>query len=194
LSLGFGNHARALQQWRYPASGRGSLDDARQTDTEVHSTPEAATDVDAAPSTAGQDPGWSQTAIIAAVLLFAVALGLMLFIIRTRTDETGLSAARMTLVLNYPITSEPTAMMEGQPEAAPAGARISCRTTAQPHLLLGESVANADGSFAVTLDASPWPLESLGSNLYQQLNGSIECRSGNSSWVRPLRPPRVSVA
>lgn len=132
--------------------------------------------------------------MIVAVVLFAVVLGMTLFLIRSRDDGPQLAGAGMTLVLSYPLTSDPVAHIEGQPDAAPAGARLTCRTTTTPPRLLGDGVANTDGSFVVILDSTPWPLESFGGDLYNQLNGSIECRAGNGDWVRPLRPPRVSVA
>jgi hypothetical protein len=164
-------------------------EDARQ--------PAAATDDSPSP---GREPvvaglSRNELAMLAAVLLFAVVLGTTLFLVRNRDEEAQLAGARMTLVLAYPITADPVASMQGQPGAAPANARISCRTVALPQRILGQGIANADGSFEILLDPAPWPLESLGNDLYNQLNSSIECRAGGSGpWVRPLRPPRVSVA
>lgn len=132
--------------------------------------------------------------MIFAVAVFAVLIGVTLALIRNRDDGGRLAGARMTLELSYPLTAQPVAVMDGQAGTAPPGATVTCRTVAQPHLRLGEGVAADDGSFRVDLNPSPWPLESLGSDLYNQLNSSIECRAGTGDWVRPLRPPRVSVA
>jgi hypothetical protein len=132
--------------------------------------------------------------MILAVAAFAILIGVTLAIIRNREGGGQLAGALMTLELRYPLTSEPVAFMDGQRGAAPSGALVICRTVAQPHLRLGEGTADADGSFRVELDPSPWPLDSLGSDLYNQLNSSIECRADRGDWVRPLRPPRVSVA
>lgn len=142
------------------------------------------------------ESGWlaNPAYMILAVAVFAVLVGVTLAIIRNRDDGGTLVAARMTLELSYPVSDDPIAVMDGQPGTAPPGAHITCRTVAQPHLRLGEGAAEADGSFRVQLDPSPWPLESLGSDLYNQLNSSVECRAGTGDWVRPLRPPRVSVA
>jgi hypothetical protein len=142
------------------------------------------------------DSGWLANPVymILAVAVFAVLVGVTLAIIRNRDDGGTLAATRMTLELSYPLSDDPTAVMDGQPGTAPTGALITCRTVAQPHLRLGEGTAGEDGSFRVQLDPSPWPLESLGGDLYNQLNSSVECRAGTGDWVRPLRPPRVSVA
>jgi len=143
-----------------------------------------------------QRPAWLTNPVymILAVAVFAVLIGVTLAIIRNRDSGERLVGARMTLELSYPVTDDPLAVMEGQPGAAPSGAAVACRTFAQPNLRLGEGVAAGDGSFRIELDPAPWPLESLGSDLYNQLNSSIECRAGTGDWVRPLRPPRVSVA
>jgi hypothetical protein len=168
------------------------VDDERQPANDAPEAPASAPALAPAPVIAGLSR--NELAMIAAVLLFAVVLGTTLFLIRNRDEAADLAGARMTLVLSYPIVAEPIASMEGQPEAAPANARVSCRTTSAPQRIIGQGVANADGSFTIPLDASPWPLDSLGNDLYNQLNSSVECRAGNGPWVRPLRPPRVSVA
>lgn len=141
-------------------------------------------------------PAWLTNPVymVLAVAVFAVLIGVTLAIIRNRDSGQQLLGARMTLELSYPLTSDPVAFMEGQAGAAPSGATITCRTATQPNLRLGDGTAADDGSFRVDLDSSPWPLDSLGSDLYNQLNSSIECRAGTGEWVQPLRPPRVSVA
>ena len=68
--------------------------------------------------------------MILALLALAAAAGVTIgLIITSRGDETELVATRMTLELTYPTSGEPTANLEGQPDAAPSNARITCRAT-----------------------------------------------------------------
>jgi hypothetical protein len=118
-----------------------------------------------------------------------VTIGL---IITAGGDETELEATRMTLGLIYPTSGEPTANVEGQPGAAPSGARITCRSTSDDSRL-GEGRAADDGSFDIALDPTLWPLDALTGAAYQQLNTTLECRAATGPWTQPLRPPRVAV-
>ncbi len=131
--------------------------------------------------------------LIVALLALAVASGVTIgLIITSRGDETQLEATRMTLELTYPTTGEPTASLEGQPDAAPADARVTCRST-RDNDRLGDGRASGDGSFNIALDPAIWPLESISGDSYEQLNSTLECRSGTGPWVQPLRPPRVAI-
>ena len=131
--------------------------------------------------------------LILALLALAVAAGVTIgLIITSRGDESELEATRMTLELTYPTTGAPTASLEGQPDAAPSDARITCRSTADD-LRLGDGRAAADGSFNIALDPATWPLDNISGESYQQLNATLECRAGTGPWVQPLRPPRVAI-
>jgi hypothetical protein len=131
--------------------------------------------------------------LILALLALAAAAGVTIGLIVTSGDDGAeLEATRMTLELTYPTSGEPTANLEGQPDAAPAGARITCRATSDDSRL-GEGRAAEDGSFDIPLDAAPWPLDSLSGAAYQQLNTMLECRASTGPWTQPLRPPRVAI-
>jgi hypothetical protein len=131
--------------------------------------------------------------LILALLALAVAAGVTIgLIITSRGDEAELEATRMTLELTYPTSGEPTANLEGQPDAAPSNARITCRATSNDRRL-GEGRATADGSFDIALDPAAWPLDTISGAAYQTLNATLECRAGTGPWVKPLRPPRVAI-
>lgn len=137
-------------------------------------------------------PGVSPLLMLAMIAL-AAGLGLTIgLIITSRGDETRLEATRMTLELSYPTVGDPTANLEGQPGAAPANTRITCRATSDNHLL-GEGRAIDDGSFDITLDPAYWPLDSLTGTAFPTLNTTVECRAGTGTWIQPLRPPRVAI-
>jgi hypothetical protein len=137
-------------------------------------------------------PGMSPLLMVALIAL-AAAVGLTVgLIITSRGDEAKLEATRMTLELSYPTSGEPSANLEGQPDAAPSNARITCRATSDNHVL-GEGRAADDGTFDIPLDATHWPLESLTGTAYPTLNTTLECRAGTGPWVQPLRPPRVAI-
>jgi hypothetical protein len=131
--------------------------------------------------------------LVFGLLAFAAAAGVTIGLILTSGgDGAELAGTRMTLELAYPTTGEPTASLEGQPGAAPAGARIACRATSD-NRQLGADRAAADGSFDVALEASAWPLDGLSGGAYDRLNETVECRVSGGPWVSPLRPPRVAV-
>jgi hypothetical protein len=102
-----------------------------------------------------------------------------------------LNAARITLELAYPPTGQPTATLDGQPAAAPGHIRVACRLT-DGGKALGTGAAEADGSFALPLDADAFALAGLPATP-GQINQLLECRAGDGPWVTPLRPPRVSI-
>jgi hypothetical protein len=146
---------------------------------------------------AEQEPGEPRLRLtpplILALLALAAAAGVTIgLIITAGGDETELEATRMTLELIYPTSGEPSANVEGQPGAAPSGARITCRSTSDDSRL-GEGRAADDGSFDIALDPTLWPLDALTGAAYQQLNTTLECRAATGPWTQPLRPPRVAV-
>jgi hypothetical protein len=108
-------------------------------------------------------------------------------------SDTELDATKLTLELQYRLTSEPTANLEGQPGAAPAGAAIVCRLSEDHDWRVGEGEAGPDGGFEIVLDARPWPFESLAERGLATLNQSVECKADDGPWVHPLREPRVAV-
>lgn len=131
--------------------------------------------------------------LLLALLALAAAVGVTIgLIITSRGDESALEATRMTLELAYPTGGDPTANIEGQVDAAPAGARITCRATGDEGRL-GEGRASGDGSFDISLDAGNWPLGEITGDAYQTLNTTLECRAGTGPWTQPLRPPRVAI-
>ncbi|MDQ3549259.1 MAG: hypothetical protein M3439_10640 [Chloroflexota bacterium] len=131
--------------------------------------------------------------LLLALLALAAAAGVTIgLIITSRGDETELEATRMTLELTYPTTGNPTANLEGQMNAAPAGARITCRATSDERRL-GEGRATGDGAFDIALAAATWPLDDISGDAYQALNTTLECRAGTGPWTQPLRPPRVAI-
>lgn len=131
--------------------------------------------------------------LLLALLALAAAAGVTIgLIITSGNDATELSATRMTLELTYPTSGGPMANLEGQPDAAPANARITCRSTSDDGRL-GEGRADGDGAFDIALDANSWPLESIAGDTYEKLNATLECRAGTGPWVQPLRPPRVAI-
>lgn len=147
------------------------------------------------PSQAGTDeqPPRFTPQLLLALLALAAAAGVTIgLIITSRGDETELEATRMTLELTYPTTGNPTANLEGQVDAAPSGARITCRATSDAHRL-GEGRATGDGAFDIALDAATWPLDEISGAAYQTLNATLECRAGTGPWTQPLRPPRVAI-
>jgi hypothetical protein len=128
-----------------------------------------------------------------ALLAFLAAGAVAVALLVTRGgDEVELDARKLMLELAYPPAGAVTAVIDGQPEAAPAGARVSCRTT-DDRRALGQGRAAADGSLRIELDAAPWPLESLTGDAWQTLNQTLECRAESGPWVQPLRPPYVAV-
>jgi hypothetical protein len=140
----------------------------------------------------GQRPRLTPPLILALLALAAAAGVTIGLIITSRGDETELVATRMTLELTYPTSGEPTANLEGQPDAAPSNARITCRATSDDRRL-GEGRAAGDGSFDIPLDPESWPLDTISGTAYQTLNATLECRAGTGPWIQPLRPPRVAI-
>jgi hypothetical protein len=84
-------------------------------------------------------------------------------------------------------------MLTGRPNAAPDGASVVCRSTSGAKRELGRAQASGDGSFAVMLDASAYPIDVLAGGQYLELNKTVECRAGDGPWVKPLRPPLVAI-
>jgi hypothetical protein len=109
-------------------------------------------------------------------------------------DDARLEAAKLTLDLRYPHSGPAQASVSGQPEAAPGGAKITCRSArdGEDERELGEGEAENDGSFVVEIDADAYPLEALAGQFYE-LNQTLECRAGDGDWVHPLRPPNVAI-
>ena len=106
-------------------------------------------------------------------------------------DGPKLNAAKLTLELAYPPSGQPTATVNGQPAAAPGHIRVACRLT-DGGKALGTGAAEADGSFALPLDADAFALADLPAKP-GDINKLLECRAGDGAWVSPLRPPRVSI-
>jgi hypothetical protein len=102
-----------------------------------------------------------------------------------------LDASKLTLELAYPPTGQPSAALTGQAQAAPGHIRVSCRLT-DGDKALGTVAAEADGSFVLPLDADAFELAELPPTP-GDINKLLECRAGDGAWVRPLRPPRVSI-
>lgn len=140
----------------------------------------------------GRRPRFTPPLLIAMLLLVAVAGATIGLIVTSRGDETALAPTRMTLELSYPTSGEPAANLQGQPNAAPAGSRVTCRATSDRQRL-GAGRAGDDGSFDITLDPAEWPLDGLRGAAYKTLNSTIECRAGAGPWTQPLRPPRVAI-
>jgi hypothetical protein len=110
-----------------------------------------------------------------------------------RNADVELDATKLTFELQYRLAGAPTANLEGQPGAAPAGASIDCRLAQDHDWRVGEGEARQDGGFDITLDARPWPFESLAPDNLSTLNQTIECRAEDGPWVHPLREPRIAV-
>jgi|GEM_PF-1773224 len=131
--------------------------------------------------------------LILALIALAAAAGVTIGLILTSgDDEAALEPTRMTLELTYPTAGEPTANLEGQPDAAPGDVRITCRATSD-NTPLGDGRSAEDGSFDIALDATHWPLDTITGETYQQLNTTLECRASTGPWTQPLRPPRVAI-
>ena len=133
-----------------------------------------------------------QPLIIAGVIFIGALLGIFVLISSGDDDPIELNASLLTLELGYPISGEPTAVLSGEATAAPPGAPVTCRRTADKQAL-GEGEARDDGSIALPLDASAWPIESLSGDAWKTLNDSLECRAGSGPWVQPLRQPRIAI-
>lgn len=135
----------------------------------------------------------AQPLLVAAIIFAGALLGTLLLIAnRDSGDSVELNASLLTLELAYPESGDPTATLDGEATAAPPGSTVSCRTTSDKRSL-GEGEARDDGSVALPLDASPWPIDALGGDAWKTLNDSLECRAGTGSWVQPLRQPRVAI-
>jgi hypothetical protein len=110
-----------------------------------------------------------------------------------RGNDVELDATKLTFELQYRLAGEPSANLEGLRGAAPSGASIVCRLAQDRDWRVGEGEAGQNGGFDITLDARPWPFESLAPDNLATLNQSIECRAEDGPWVHPLREPRISV-
>ena len=115
----------------------------------------------------------------------------LMFLVGCGGGGPKLNAAKVTLELAFPPTGQPTATLRGQPAAAPGHIRVACRLTAGGRAL-GTGAAEADGSFALPLDADAFALADLPARP-GDINQLLECRAGDGAWVNPLRPPRVSI-
>lgn len=133
-----------------------------------------------------------QPLIIAGVIFIGALLGIFVLISSNQDDPIELNASLLTLELAYPVGGEPTALLSGQRTAAPPGAPVACRRTSD-QLSLGEGESRDDGSIALPLDASTWPVEALTGDAWKTLNDSLECRAGSGPWVNPLRQPRIAI-
>jgi hypothetical protein len=138
--------------------------------------------------------GGPTPSIVLAIVLVTFAALLAVVLIASRGGSgTRLDATKLTLELTYSSDEFPTVNLEGQPEAAPAGARIVCRREDDADFRIGDGVAGEDGSFDLPLDGRAFPDDVPTNDEFRTLNQSVECRADEGSWVQPLRPARISV-
>jgi hypothetical protein len=108
-------------------------------------------------------------------------------------DGDRLDATRMTLELRFPHVGPAEAVLSGRPNAAPEGVTVVCRKTDGDQRELGRAAAGGDGAFRVPLDPTAYPVDIVAGGQYMELNQTLECRTGDGPWVKPLRPPLVAI-
>lgn len=138
--------------------------------------------------------GGPMPSIVLAVILVALAgIAAVILIASGRDSGTKLDATKLTLELAYSGGEAPAVNLEGQPEAAPAGARITCRREDNHDFRIGDGEAGEDGSFDIPLDGRAFPEDVPNSEVFRALNDTVQCRADSGDWVQPLRPPRIAV-
>lgn len=104
-----------------------------------------------------------------------------------------IDARVLQLQLAYSIDGPTAALVTGGDGAASAGSDVECRLTGSGRPQVGASVANDTGAFEMQLDLNLLPQQLPDAETFEQLNESIECRSGSGSWEHPLRQPVLRV-
>lgn len=136
----------------------------------------------------------SMPSIVVAVVLVAIAgIVAIILIASGRNSGTTLDATRLTLELAYSTSDAPTVNLEGQPEAAPAGAHVICRREDNHDFRIGEGVVGPDGSFDIALDGRAFPEDVPTNDVFRTLNSTVQCHADSGEWVTPLRPARIAV-
>lgn len=131
--------------------------------------------------------------VLAGVLVALAGIVAVVLIASGRNEGTRLDATRLTLELAYSDTAAPSVNLEGQPEAAPAGVRITCRLEDNHDFRIGAGEAGEDGSFDIPLDGRAFPEDVPTNDIFRALNSTVECQADDGKWVQPLRPPRIAV-
>ena len=138
--------------------------------------------------------GGPMPSIVLAVILVAVAgIAAAILIASGRDSGTKLDATKLTLELTYSGSDAPAVNLEGQPQAAPVGARITCRREDNHDFRIGDGEAGEDGSFDIELDGRAFPEDVPNHDIFRTLNDTVQCRADSGDWVQPLRPPRVTI-
>lgn len=138
--------------------------------------------------------GGSMPSIVVAVVLVAIAgIAAVILIASGRDSGTKLDATKLTLELTYSAADVPSVNLEGQPEAAPAGARITCRLEDNHDFRIGDGAAGLDGAFDIPLDGRAFPEDVPTNEIFRLLNTTVQCRADSGEWVEPLRPARITV-
>jgi hypothetical protein len=127
--------------------------------------------------------------------LKSVLAGILVSVVLVACGGGGpaLDARVLQLHLSYSITGPTSAVLNGGNGAARAGADVECRLTAGGRPVIGTSVASDTGSFVMDLNLELLPQQLPDGDTFRQLNETVECRSGNGSWSKPLRQPVLRI-
>ncbi len=99
----------------------------------------------------------------------------------------------LQLSLVYSIEGPKSGTMDGTTGAATGGAEVECRMAEGEKLLIGSTTANERGAFLMDLDASFFPPRLPGSDDFQLLNETVECRPAGGAWSHPLKPAKIEI-
>lgn len=104
-----------------------------------------------------------------------------------------IDARVLQLNLTYSFDGPTVAFLLAGDGAATSGSDVECRLTAGGRPIIGSAVAGETGAFEMPLDLELLPQQLPDSDTFQQLNETVECRSGDGSWANPLRQPRLEI-
>jgi hypothetical protein len=105
----------------------------------------------------------------------------------------SIDARVLQLNLTYSFDGPSAAVLSAGNGAASAGSEVQCRLTAGGRPVIGLAVAGETGAFEMELDLELLPQQLPDGDTFRRLNETVECRSGNGSWVNPLRQPRLEI-
>lgn len=104
-----------------------------------------------------------------------------------------IDARVLQLSLTYSIDGPRAGTVNGDKGAATSGAEVECRLTGGDKPQIGTATAGETGAFEMDLDLASLPQQLPDGDTYNQLNESVECRSGDGSWKHPLRQPVLQI-